>query len=153
MSQPTTIEDKRIWIEQKLDSIFNNSNRSDLLALDFEINLLICAAQSYKHETVLKPFPSTFLSDSNNNKNYTQLLNAIESLPPLSEWKNRIKNRKFSSDQLLLIYWLLIHKNYQLVYSTTMNQVFFYALFIFCLSFSEFSQFSQGKVKGCIQIF
>jgi hypothetical protein len=126
-----TIEDKRIWIEEKLDSIFNNTNKSDLLALDFEINLLICAAQSYKHETVLKPFPSTFLSDSNNNKNYTQLLNAIESLPPLLEWKNRIKNKKFSSDQLLLIYWLLIHKNYQLVYSTTMNQVFF--LFVFYL--------------------
>ena len=130
MSQ-MTIEDKRIWIEEKLDSIFNNTNKSDLLALDFEINLLICAAQSYKHETVLKPFPSTFLSDSNNNKNYTQLLNAIESLPPLLEWKNRIKNKKFSSDQLLLIYWLLIHKNYQLVYSTTMNQVFF--LFVFYL--------------------
>lgn len=133
MSQ-MTIEDKRIWIEEKLDSIFNNTNKSDLLALDFEINLLICAAQSYKHETVLKPFPSTFLSDSNNNKNYTQLLNAIESLPPLLEWKNRIKNKKFSSDQLLLIYWLLIHKNYQLVYSTTMNQVFF----LFVLNLAHF---------------
>jgi poly[ADP-ribose] polymerase 16 len=128
-----TIEDKRIWIEEKLDSIFNNTNKSDLLALDFEINLLICAAQSYKHETVLKPFPSTFLSDSNNNKNYTQLLNAIESLPPLLEWKNRIKNKKFTSDQLLLIYWILIHKNYQLFYSTTMNQVLFCLFYIWCI--------------------
>jgi hypothetical protein len=132
MSQ-MTIEDKRIWIEEKLDSIFNNTNKSDLLALDFEINLLICAAQSYKHETVLKPFPSTFLSDSNNNKNYTQLLNAIESLPPLLEWKNRIKNKKFTSDQLLLIYWILIHKNYQLFYSTTMNQVLFCLFYIWCI--------------------
>ena len=132
MSQ-MTIEDKRIWIEEKLDSIFNNTKKSDLLALDFEINLLICAAQSYKHETVLKPFPSTFLSDSNNNKNYTQLLNAIESLPPLLEWKNRIKNKKFTSDQLLLIYWILIHKNYQLFYSTTMNQVLFCLFYIWCI--------------------
>ncbi len=132
MSQ-MTIEDRRIWIEEKLDSIFNNTNKSDLLALDFEINLLICAAQSYKHETVLKPFPSTFLSDSNNNKNYTQLLNAIESLPPLLEWKNRIKNKKFTSDQLLLIYWILIHKNYQLFYSTTMNQVLFCLFYIWCI--------------------
>jgi hypothetical protein len=128
-----TIEDKRIWIEEKLDSIFNNTKKSDLLALDFEINLLICAAQSYKHETVLKPFPSTFLSDSNNNKNYTQLLNAIESLPPLLEWKKRIKNKKFTSDQLLLIYWILIHKNYQLFYSTTMNQVLFCLFYIWCI--------------------
>ena len=132
MSQ-MTIEDKRIWIEEKLDSIFNNTKKSDLLALDFEINLLICAAQSYKHETVLKPFPSTFLSDSNNNKNYTQLLNAIESLPPLLEWKKRIKNKKFTSDQLLLIYWILIHKNYQLFYSTTMNQVLFCLFYIWCI--------------------
>ncbi len=140
----TSIEDKRLWIEQKLDSI-SSTNKSDLLAIDFEVNLLLCAAHSYKHETVLKPFPSTFLSDSNNNKNYTQLvcylwthitlnpypnyiflillkLNALESLPPVVEWKSQVK--KFNQDQLSLIYWLLVHKNYQLINSTTMNQVY-----------------------------
>jgi hypothetical protein len=82
----TSIEDKRLWIEQKLDSISSSSaasasaaSKSDLLAIDFEVNLLLCAAHSYKHETVLKPFPSTFLSDSNNNKNYTQLVCSLSS--------------------------------------------------------------------------
>lgn len=118
--QSTSIEDKRLWIEHKLESIAASNNKSDLLAIDFEVNLLLCAAHSYKHETVLKPFPSTFLSDSNNNKNYSQLLNALDSLPPVVEWKTKVK--KFNSDQLSLVYWLLVHKNYQLVNSTTMNQ-------------------------------
>jgi hypothetical protein len=70
-----SMEEKRSWIEEKLEKMFINSNKSDLIALDLEVNLLICAVQSYKHETILKPFPSTFLSDSNNNKNYSQLVN------------------------------------------------------------------------------
>ena len=72
--QHNSIEDKRKWIEQKLDQIYSYTKKSDLLALDFEVNLLISAAKSYKHETVLKPFPSTFLSDSNNDKKYDELV-------------------------------------------------------------------------------
>lgn len=49
-------------------------------------------------------------------------LNALESLPPVVEWKSQVK--KFNQDQLSLIYWLLVHKNYQLINSTTMNQVY-----------------------------
>jgi hypothetical protein len=92
-----------------------------LLALDFEVNLLICAAQSYKHETVLKPFPSTFLSDSNNDKNYKQLLNGLLSLPPVLEWRMKVK--KFDKDQLSMAYWLLFHKNYQLEFADSIDQV------------------------------
>lgn len=69
-----TIENKRAWIEEKVEGMFLNPNKSDLLAIDLEINTLICALQSYKHETVLKPFPSTFLSDSTNKKDYDQLV-------------------------------------------------------------------------------
>ena len=69
-----TIADKRLWIKERLEIMFSKPNKSEMLALDFEMNMLICAVQSYKHETILKPFPSTFLSDSNNSKNYTQLV-------------------------------------------------------------------------------
>ena len=74
-----SIEDKRSWIAQRLEDLFSRPNKFELVALDFEVNLMTCAAQSYKHETVLKPFPSTFLSDSNNNKNYEQLVRSSSS--------------------------------------------------------------------------
>lgn len=73
-ASPISIEDKRAWIAQRLEDLFARPSKFELVALDFEVNLMACAAQSYKHETVLKPFPSTFLSDSNNNKNYEQLV-------------------------------------------------------------------------------
>ena len=72
-----SMEDKRSLIEAKIEQMFQNPNKSDLLALDLEINLLICALESYKHETVLKPFPTTFLSDSNNNKDFAKLVSSL----------------------------------------------------------------------------
>lgn len=116
----SSIENKRQIIEDYVSNIFLTKNTSDLLALDFEINLLICSAQSYKHESVLKPFPSTFLSDSTNTKSYDQLINALLSLPPVLEWETKIK--KFNQDQLAVIYWILIHKNYSLSQCTSLNK-------------------------------
>lgn len=117
-----SIENRRKLIEDRIEKIFADKNKSDLLALDFEINLLVCAAQSYKHETVLKPFPSTLLSDSNNEKNYKQLLNALWSLPPVLEWRTKMK--KFDQDQLAIVYWILFHKSFRLEYSDTIDQVY-----------------------------
>lgn len=122
-SSLSSIEDKRSWIEEKIEEMFKNPNKSDLLSLDLEVNLLTCALESYKHETVLKPFPSTFLSDSNNNKNYGKLTAAVQSLPPVPEWRSKIK--KFTIDQLSVVYWFLVHKDYSLTYSMDMSQVNF----------------------------
>lgn len=116
----SSIEDKRSWIESKIEDMFKNQNKSDLLSLDLEVNLTICAVESYKHESVLKPFPSTFLSDSNNNKNYGRLTAAIQSLPAVPEWRSKIK--KFTVDQLSVVYWFLVHKDYTLTYSVDMSQ-------------------------------
>lgn len=116
-----SIENKRALIEDKIESIFGAKNTSELLALDFEINLLVCSAQSYKYESVVKPFPSTLLSDSNNEKNFSKLVNTLLSLPPVLEWQSKIK--KFNPDQLAVVYWFLIHKNYKLEHSSNLTQV------------------------------
>jgi hypothetical protein len=124
MALPThtaNLGEKREWLQHKLDDIFQNKNKSDLLALDLEMNLLVCSAQSYKHESVLKPFPSTFLSDSNNDKNYAELLDALMSLPPVLDWRSKLKN--FNEKQLYVLHWFFSHKNYQLELSTAMDQV------------------------------
>lgn len=113
-------EDRRQWIQEKLDGIFREKNKSSIMSLDLEMNLLVCAAQSYKHESVLKPFPSTMLSDSNNDRNYSLLVNTLLSLPPVLDW--RIKLKSFNADQLNIVYWFLCHKNFNLEY-TSLDQV------------------------------
>lgn len=115
-----SIENKRQIIEDHIVKIFQEKNRSELMALDFEINLLICSAQSYKHESVLRPFPSTFLSDSTNSKNFESLVNALLSLPPVLQWNTKVK--QFNQDQLRVVYWILKHKNYELSICTSMNK-------------------------------
>jgi hypothetical protein len=137
------LEEKRQWLQHKLDDIFRNKNKSDLLALDLEMNLLVCSAQSYKHESVLKPFPSTFLSDSNNDKNYAQLLDALMSLPPVLDWRAKLKN--FSEQQLSVLHWFFAHKDYQLEFSTTIDQVVIFALI------SHLKR-AQGRPKALINL-
>jgi poly[ADP-ribose] polymerase 16 len=115
------VEERRAMLQQKLDDIFLSKDKSGILALDLEMNLLICSAQSYKHESVLKPFPSTFLSDSNNDKNFAQLLTALMSLPPVLDWRSKLKS--FDDQQLAVLHWLFTHKNYQLELATSIDQV------------------------------
>ena len=126
-----SIESKRQWIENKIENIFLDQNKSDLLSIDFEINLLLSASTSYKHETVLKPFPSTFLSDSNNASDYDQLLKTLLSLPPVVQWRTKVK--KFNNDQLSLVYWLLMHKNYRLESVASLDQVHIYKNLFFLI--------------------
>ena len=35
-----SIETKRQWIEEKIEKMFQNQNKSELISIDFEINLL-----------------------------------------------------------------------------------------------------------------
>jgi hypothetical protein len=54
-----SFDEKLGIVREKLNSSYY-ANKDGLVELDFEFNLLSTAAQSYKHETVLKPFPKYF---------------------------------------------------------------------------------------------
>jgi hypothetical protein len=71
------IEDKRKLIKEKFDNEFNSNKK--LVELDFEFNLILSATQSYKHDTVLKPFPSLFLINDNEQK-YNDLVSKTKNL-------------------------------------------------------------------------
>lgn len=47
-------------------------------------------------------------------------LAGLRSLPPVCEWKSKVA--KFNHDQLSLVYWLLVHKNFELEYNTSMSE-------------------------------
>lgn len=62
-----SFQDKFDLINEKLNSAYYTT-KNGLIELDFEFSLLLSAAQSYKHETILKPFPKAF------NDNYEELV-------------------------------------------------------------------------------
>lgn len=68
------IDEKRQFIREKLENEFNLQQK--LIELDFEYNLLLTAAQSYKHETILKPFPSLFVNS--NQQKYDNLVSIFD---------------------------------------------------------------------------
>ena len=48
---------------------------TDLAAADFRWSLFIAALESYRHDSILRPFPSAFLEDG--NKNFQALVGAV----------------------------------------------------------------------------
>jgi hypothetical protein len=54
-----SFDEKLEVVREKLNSGYYSS-KNGLIELDLEFNLLLSATQSYKHETILKPFPKSF---------------------------------------------------------------------------------------------
>jgi hypothetical protein len=48
--------------------------QADVVSADFHFSLLVAALSSYRHDTVLRPFPSSFNNRENNNKDYRGLV-------------------------------------------------------------------------------
>lgn len=42
--------------------------RSDLSSADMQWSLFISALESYRHDSILRPFPSTYVEDGGNKK-------------------------------------------------------------------------------------
>lgn len=106
-----TIMEKKNQIKEKLNEI--SSNLENLIELDFDFSVLSVAVLSYRYESVLKPFPSTFITDTN-TKRYDDLVNTLLSMPPVSKWKVQLDN--FNEDQLGLVYWLTMDRSYSIKY-------------------------------------
>ena len=63
-------------------------SHSDALAEDFLLSTFVAAAQHYRRDTVLRPFPPNFISKKENveEKDHTQLLRCIQRLPRVSHF-------------------------------------------------------------------
>ena len=46
----------------------------DLQAADFQWSLFVAALHSYRHDSVLRPFPPMFTTDDNDNKDFDRLV-------------------------------------------------------------------------------
>lgn len=57
--------------------------QSDLTATDLKISLFVSAAQCYKKNFLLNPFPTNYLDGE--NKHFERLLEDLEQIPPIDE--------------------------------------------------------------------
>ncbi|XP_064620970.1 protein mono-ADP-ribosyltransferase PARP16-like [Lineus longissimus] len=62
--------------------------QADMASADFQFSLLVAALSSYRHDTVLRPFPSNFINRGNNSKDYQGLEQTVDRSPSLRSIKS-----------------------------------------------------------------
>lgn len=96
---------------KKLIEILEN----DLIASDFKWTLFVAAANSYKYDSLLKPFPSTFIN--NKTLDIFKLREVIANVPAFSVFLDELRraaeqcsflNVKIDEETVDLIYWCLL---------------------------------------------
>ncbi|XP_039629484.1 protein mono-ADP-ribosyltransferase PARP16 [Polypterus senegalus] len=80
----------------------------DLLAADLKCSLLVSAAQSYRRDSVLRPFPPQYINSE--EKEFDALLADVLSLSSLREYQQALPTKEPPS--LDLIHWALTSKNF-----------------------------------------
>ncbi|KAK1160839.1 protein mono-ADP-ribosyltransferase PARP16-like [Acipenser oxyrinchus oxyrinchus] len=81
--------------------------RTDLLAADLQCSLFVAAVQSYKRDSVLRPFPPTYINGE--NKEFDALLADVKSLPSV---RDVLQSGPGGDEALLdLLHWVLSSKN------------------------------------------
>lgn len=84
----------------------------DLDACDFKWTLFVAAANNYKFDSLLKPFPSAYLI--NRTLNIGRLREVITSIPPFSHLLQTLRNHPnalgnpVNDEAIDLLYWCLI---------------------------------------------
>lgn len=81
----------------------------DLNACDIKWTMFVCAAQSYRYDSRLKPFPPKYASDELND--IDGIINTIINVPSFNILLNYIRKRDYANlnlDVIDLVYWVLI---------------------------------------------
>ncbi|XP_028304505.1 protein mono-ADP-ribosyltransferase PARP16 [Gouania willdenowi] len=80
----------------------------DPVAADLRCSLFVAAAQSYKRDSLLRPFPARYLNDD--SKDFDELLADVTSLPGI---RDLVRLRPAEGDHhLALIHWVLFSKSF-----------------------------------------
>lgn len=90
-----------------------NLIRNDIHAADLRWSLFVAAAQSYRHDTILRPFPPKFLSED--TKEIDRLREVMTQMPAFPTLLSLLENPATDcSDRELLIdllYWVLVQQD------------------------------------------
>ncbi|ELU02619.1 hypothetical protein CAPTEDRAFT_64398, partial [Capitella teleta] len=94
---------KREFIKQRL--------KQDVLSVDLQWSIFVSALQSYRHNSVLRPFPPQFELENSENgeeKDYDSLRKTVDELPYIGVLiEAEDCKEKASSEIVDLVYWLL----------------------------------------------
>ncbi|XP_013406038.1 mono [ADP-ribose] polymerase PARP16 [Lingula anatina] len=85
--------------------------REDPLAADMHWSLFMSALQSYRHDTVLRPFPPKFQEENSDEKDYkalTKLANQVPNIEALAA------ESQVDDDTLQLLSWAVLERNFHL---------------------------------------
>ncbi|MGH0140885.1 UNVERIFIED_CONTAM: hypothetical protein FKN15_049139 [Acipenser sinensis] len=81
--------------------------RTDILAADLRCSIFVAAVQSYKRDSVIRPFPPTYINGE--NKEFDALLADVKSLPSV---RDVLQSGPGGDEALLdLLHWVLSSKN------------------------------------------
>lgn len=98
---------------KKLTEILEN----DLVASDFKWTLFVAAANSYKYDSLLKPFPSMFIYSNNQTLDIFKLREVIAAVPAFPVFLKELhriaehssfSNMQIDEEMIDLIYWCLL---------------------------------------------
>ncbi|XP_028399236.1 protein mono-ADP-ribosyltransferase PARP16-like [Dendronephthya gigantea] len=93
--------------------------KNDPCSADFQISLFMSALQNYRHDSLLRPFPSSYLHE-NGEKNTDSLKDVANRIPRVS--KLRKSKQQISNDVWNLIDWITELKNKKIVQSPTASK-------------------------------
>ncbi|XP_070541809.1 protein mono-ADP-ribosyltransferase PARP16-like [Ptychodera flava] len=84
----------------------------DPLAADIQLSLFISAAQNYRHDTVLRPFPPAFIN-SEGEKDFRNLQYLCRKMPTINDMKRELRS-SMNRETLELLDWVFNSRTFSL---------------------------------------
>lgn len=141
--QQTSIEQTKTFdSEDKVTSLIK-ALENDLDACDFKWTLFVAAANNYKYDSLLKPFPSAYVE--NKALNIGNLRETIASIPRFTILLQQLRNLSdkiencISDNAIDLLYWCLISIKEPALKSVRRSNVSIALVDSFLLYFSFFN--------------
>jgi len=84
---------------------------NQLICYDFRVSLFVCALNSYRCNSILKPFPNLFINSFNNEKQFDFVKTLINEIPVLTQLNSEFK---MSENSWKLIDWIMSFGSFRL---------------------------------------
>lgn len=107
--QQNRLENHQIQFNEQIIAI-RQCLQNDLKACDIKWSLFVAAAQGFRYESKLKPYPPQFMH--NGQLNIDRIQHVIANAPPFSTMHKLLGQQQwdtsFTSDLIVLLHWLLV---------------------------------------------
>lgn len=97
----------------------------DIAACDIKWSLFVAAAQSYRYNSRLNPYPPKYATKEKSEYDIEEIRLTISKVPPLNELLEQIKNDVGNSNQNVvdIVHWVVCSKSFPSLRSVAKNEV------------------------------